>query len=319
MAPELVDFSLTPEQEVLRSTVARWGLKTEPVFATKTPIDFMAQEWKQLADMGILSLGSLVGGAEDVVIALRELGRFACPGPITVNVAATAILEGDLQEEVAAGEKVASIVLGSMIPFSPMADVLIQFDGELGWEVEVSGPLETIETSVAEPWAIGRLKKIRALGNASRAKVLFDLATGAYLTGAAERQLEVAASYVSERRQFGRVLGEFQAVAHPIANAYVDVLASSTLVSIAAANFDDDTDSRRTALQARLASVRSSLQAAYVAHQAMGAIGFTVEGPLARHSLRMRHIALSVPTTKTDLELLDSQPVEQHRPQDVSK
>jgi alkylation response protein AidB-like acyl-CoA dehydrogenase len=74
-------------------------------------------------------------------------------------------------------------------------------------------------------------------GNAAAISHLFDvgaLAVTAEAVGAAEAALHLTADYVKQRIQFGRPIGTFQAVKHPLAEAYVDVQSFQSLVYYAA-------------------------------------------------------------------------------------
>jgi alkylation response protein AidB-like acyl-CoA dehydrogenase len=70
-------------------------------------------------------------------------------------------------------------------------------------------------------------------GNAAAISQLFDvgaLAVTAEAVGAAEAALQLTASYAKQRVQFGRPIGTFQAVKHPLAEMYVDIQSFQSLV-----------------------------------------------------------------------------------------
>ena len=74
-------------------------------------------------------------------------------------------------------------------------------------------------------------------GNAAAISHLLDagaLAVTAEAVGAAEAALRLTASYAKQRVQFGRPIGTFQAVKHPLAEAYVDTQSFQSLVYYAA-------------------------------------------------------------------------------------
>jgi alkylation response protein AidB-like acyl-CoA dehydrogenase len=74
-------------------------------------------------------------------------------------------------------------------------------------------------------------------GNAAAIAHLFDvgaLAVTAEGVGAAEAALRLTASYAKQRIQFGRPIATFQAVKHPLAEAYVDIQSFQSLVYYAA-------------------------------------------------------------------------------------
>jgi alkylation response protein AidB-like acyl-CoA dehydrogenase len=74
-------------------------------------------------------------------------------------------------------------------------------------------------------------------GNAAAIAHLVDvgaLAVTAEGVGAAEAALRLTAGYAKQRVQFGRPIGTFQAVKHPLAEAYVDTQSFQSLVYYAA-------------------------------------------------------------------------------------
>ncbi len=74
-------------------------------------------------------------------------------------------------------------------------------------------------------------------GNAAAIAHLLDagaLAVTAEAVGVAEAALRLTASYAKQRVQFGRPIGTFQAVKHPLAEAYVDTQSFQSLVYYAA-------------------------------------------------------------------------------------
>jgi len=83
---------------------------------------------------------------------------------------------------------------------------------------------------------IGR-EAVLPRGNAAAIAHLVDagaLAVTAEAVGAAEAALRLTAGYAKQRIQFGRPIGTFQAVKHPLAEMYVDVQSFQSLVYYAA-------------------------------------------------------------------------------------
>ena len=78
-------------------------------------------------------------------------------------------------------------------------------------------------------------------GNAAAITHLLDvgaLAVTAEAVGAAEAALRLTVDYAKQRVQFGRPIGTFQAVKHPLAEAYVDTQSFQSLVYYAAWSVD---------------------------------------------------------------------------------
>jgi hypothetical protein len=307
----MVTLDESAEQRQFRSSLHSWGERyfDDAAAPASDPAGDIRKLWPELAELGVLALASDPdsGGAAEVVIAAEELGRVACPGPVVASIVAAGALTGETRDLIREGQVIPSLVINSIVPFSGLASVFLKIEDSEIWEVAREATWEPFVTSAGLEWSRGDVRKVRSLGPAAGAQVLRDLGTAAYLVGAAERQLEIAAAYANERKQFGHPIGEFQAVSHPLAAAYVDLLAAKSLTVIAASTFDAGKDARRGALEARIAAANAGLRGAYAAHQAMGGIGFAVEGPLARRSLQLREVALSAPLGAAETELLEGQ------------
>lgn len=92
------------------------------------------------------------------------------------------------------------------------------------------------------------------------------------LVGVGTEALSLAVTYVSQRTQFGRPIGSFQAVRHRLAEAHVHLAAAQGLVSEAWTSGDSD-DARL----AKAAAGRAADHAVRSATQVFGAIGLTWE------------------------------------------
>jgi alkylation response protein AidB-like acyl-CoA dehydrogenase len=119
------------------------------------------------------------------------------------------------------------------------------------------------------------------------------LAIGAVLAaaeaaGAAAGVLELARRYATERRQFGRTIGSFQALRHLLADMYVKQDSSWSTVLFAAAALEDGTDDAlRTAAIAKAYVSRAAQEVAQDALQVFGGIAFTAEHPAHRFLRRI--------------------------------
>jgi acyl-CoA dehydrogenase len=108
----------------------------------------------------------------------------------------------------------------------------------------------------------------------------------AQMAGALESILEQSARYATERKQFGRPIGSFQAVQHNLAILAGHVAAAG----IAAENAFRAADRGDAAFEIAVAKVRAGEAAgigAGLAHQAHGAIGFTYEHTLQFSTRRL--------------------------------
>ena len=254
--------------------------------------------WKGLAELGVLALGTDgAGGALDVAAVCEELGRGAVPGPFAATFVAAQLLDGAERAPLIDGAAVVAVGELPLVAWSPVATQVIELDGPTAWLADVRGPVEEVATTAGEPWGRVTLERRRELDGVDRALAFGDVVLAAYLVGLGGRLLDVAVGYARDRKQFGRSIGEFQAVAHPLADVALGVRAAAALVRIAAAAWDDG-DAGAAAATARLSATRAALRAAYQAHQVHGAMGFTVEGPVAHLSHRARQVSLHLPVAR---------------------
>jgi alkylation response protein AidB-like acyl-CoA dehydrogenase len=118
------------------------------------------------------------------------------------------------------------------------------------------------------------------------------VATAAELLGLTGRMITLAADYAKERHQFGQPIGGFQAVKHLLAGAQVKLEFARPVVYGAAWAIDTgDPTATRAASTAKAGASDAATEAARVALQVHGAIGYTWECDL--HLFLKRAWALS--------------------------
>jgi alkylation response protein AidB-like acyl-CoA dehydrogenase len=99
--------------------------------------------------------------------------------------------------------------------------------------------------------------------------------------GIAQRALEYAVEHARTREQFGRPIGVYQAVAHPLANTYVEVeLARSLAYWAAWCVAEDDEQAPVAVAAAKSYAGDGAVAACERAIQVLGGTGFTWEHPL---------------------------------------
>jgi hypothetical protein len=260
---------------------------------------FPSGPWKAIAELGVLALATPdgEGGACELVAAVEALGRAVFPGPLAESFCAAQLLPPREREAVTRGAAVVSLGSPPLLAWAPAAQIFVEIEGERAFLARPRGAVEPVETLGGEPWGRVRLERTAPLGDARRALSLRDLALAAYLAAAGTRLIEDAAEHARTRRQFGRAIGEFQAVAHPLADAWVKLGGAATLARAAAFRFDraggavPAPEAMAAAGAARLSAARAAVGAAHVAHQVFGAIGITLEGPVFHVSRRIRQLA----------------------------
>ena len=120
---------------------------------------------------------------------------------------------------------------------------------------------------------------------AGRLALAFDL------LGCCTRALELALAYASERKQFGRVIGSFQAVKHMLAEIAAALEPARSLAWYAAHAFDHEpADALRLAALAKAHVSEVATEILRKATEVHGGIGFTEQYDL---HLWFRRVALS--------------------------
>ncbi|MBW2229628.1 MAG: acyl-CoA dehydrogenase family protein [Deltaproteobacteria bacterium] len=267
--------------------------------------------WRELAELGVLAAGAPgeEGGALEVCAAMEALGAAVFPGPLVGTFLALQVLPAEERDAIADGRCIVSAGRGPLMPFAPQADLFLEIAGESVYRATPTGPVEAVETLGGEPWGRVALERGELLPHAERGLALSEMAAAAYLAAAGARLVADAAEHARTRQQFGHPIGEFQAVAHPLADCQIHLLASRELARSAAYDFDcsDHSDCsdysseneipkfQNAALIARLSARASAVEATHVCHQVFGALGITTEGPAWHVSRRIRQLASQPP------------------------
>ncbi len=277
-----MDFSFTPEQEELRAQARAYLTQSsEPA-------------WTELAHLGWtgVSVPESAGGAGlgflEQAILHEEMGRALthCPFWSTVAVVLPA-LPLDLQAEVAAGEASWTLALGPLVPDLDTADRVLIAGGDSLHELE-GFQREILQTNdVTRPLGVvsggspGRRLASSQLLPLVRTRSLAALALEACGVGA--RALELAVAYAGEREQFGKPIGAYQAVAHPLATSYMELeLARSLALWAAWCIAVSDPQAALAARSAKALCADAAVAACERSIQVHGGIGFTWEHVLHR-------------------------------------
>jgi alkylation response protein AidB-like acyl-CoA dehydrogenase len=263
--------------------------------------------WQALAKAGVTALAvpESCGGAGaspvDLVVACEELGHHPVPGPIAESLAAVPALLAALAEAdsrppgshasqwlagLAAGELIATLALPPELPYALDADaagLVLLAEGGAVWRAVPGTPLRSIdparrlfEVRRAESVTSSAAPQINAA--VAAAVRLGTLASAAQLLGAGRGLLDAAATHAKTREQFGRPVGAFQAVKHSLADVLIGLeFARPLLYAAAIAVGQRGATAARDVSAARVACADAARQAARVALQVHGAIGYTQE------------------------------------------
>lgn len=282
-----MQFALSEDQLALRESARHYLRDALPLERVAQIADseggWDAGSWGMLAELGWL--GAIVpedrGGAGlgfvEQAILLEELGYSLYAGPYLATVLALPALDGERQAAVAAGETRWSIEVAGLVPEFGRVDNVVTQDGAAVPEGEL---LETIDPT--RP--LGRLRPgDREPLSASLDSTWVLAAAAAEGLGVAQRALQLAVEYAKERKQFGKPIGVYQAVSHPLADAFAELELARSLVYAAAWKLDERLDDAQwTASAAKAFVTETAVSILQRAIQACGGIGFTWEHPLHR-------------------------------------
>lgn len=251
--------------------------------------------WSGLAALGVLGVlrPDEEGGLLEAVAAVESLGRSVFPGPLAASFLATVVLDDPEAERVADGSCIVSAGASSLWPWAPEAELFLGIEDERVYRAQPPPEHEPVETLGGEPWGRCRMDRGPELSRGREGLVVYRTLLAAQLVGLGSRLVDDASEHAAVRRQFGRPIGDFQAVAHPLADCSMRLAAAGTLTHAAAFHFDDGASApaRLHAAAAHASAAAAALEAAHVCHQVFGAIGITLEGPAFHVSRRIRQLA----------------------------
>lgn len=272
--------------------------------------------WADLAAMGWLGLhlpegrGGQGAGLAELAVVLEELGRAVAPGPFLPTVTVAAALHrwadgeeaGALLAALAVGEAVGAVVAADgPAPAAHLATHLLvaRSDADAGSGSERWAVVEATAAGI-DVEALPSLDRTRPLARvevATDAPELVSFAApegavaalaatlaAAEASGLAAWCVDVAAEHAKVREQFGRPIGQFQAVKHRCADMLCALEEARAAAWDAARAWDDQPDAGafgpEVALAAAVAAAlgpEAAARCAKDAIQVLGGIGFTWE------------------------------------------
>jgi 3-oxochol-4-en-24-oyl-CoA dehydrogenase len=258
-------------------------------------------------------------GILELAIVLAEFGYGAVPGPFVPSAIASALIAANNPEDkrlegLASGDVIAAYAIDSgltatrqgddlvirgevrAVPAAAQASLLVlpvAIDSGEEWVLLDADRLEIEPVPSVDP--LRPVAHVRAnavevgdenvLSNLSRghARALMSTLLSAECVGVSRWATDTAAEYAKIREQFGRPIGQFQAVKHKCANMIAETERATAAVWDAARAIDESTGGDADANFEFAAAVAATLAPAAVQHttqdciQVHGGIGFTWE------------------------------------------
>lgn len=301
-----MDFALDETQSSLRD-LARQIFEAHATHDRLKQLEaggqsFDAELWETLDRAGLLAIGVEDGGFLEQCVVLVEQGRTVAPVPLWAHLVANTFAKRDGVVTLALDEPGAddafarrtSLVDGALsgtkcaVPALDQARaVVVATDG--GIAVAPTDGLTSVreETTAGFPEFTVTFEGTPAEpidGDASDLARRAVVAICAIGVGVAERALEMTASYTTERKQFDRPLGSFQAVQQRAADAYVDVEAMRTTMWQAAWRISEGLDADHAVSVAKFWAAEGAQRVASAAQHLHGGMGADVDYPLQRYT-----------------------------------
>ena len=273
------------------------------------PADF----WKEIEEMGLPLVavpedkGGVGGNLADLMAVLRLAGENAVPVPLAETALANLLLSA------AGGTPApgpATVVLGGLVlnngrvtgkvdrvPFAGVAERFVGVANAGGKPVVVvvakaNAKVTASPSHAGEPYGSVVFDKVAcefsgdSAVSADRALELAALARAMQMAGAADKVLATTVEYSKQRVQFGRSISTFQAIQHMLAELSTYVAAVAAAARVAARDAEEGGGSF-SIWAAKTQASDAANKICAIAHQSMGAMGFTHEHILHHYTRRL--------------------------------
>lgn len=290
--PEIIDFASSIDSLLAKSdmpaVIRAWD---------SGDTDRGTAVWGRVAETGAAALlvpeeaGGAGATAVEAMVALEVLGRHAVPGPVVESVMVAPRLlagaDGALGEaagEIAAGA-FATVATPPVSPYAPDAHVA-RYTWVAADDAVFAAEAGEGRQSVDRARTVSTPTRGEQVGSASTVDVVNHgaLGTAAQLQGLGQAMLDMSVDYAKQRKQYGRLIGEYQALKHQLAEVAIALEMARPLLwagALAIAeNPDDPAAAVRDVSAARVAVADAAHLAARTALQVHGAIGYTLEHDL---------------------------------------
>jgi len=265
-----MDLDLTPEQVALEEAVAK-------AFARHALDEGALVE---LDGAGYLDVVRDAGPIEGVLVVERAAEALAV-GPIAARVLVGPLMGlGELPPAVGLVEAVA----GSLCRWAPQCQAFLVLDGDRALlakrdDVEVT----PVESAFGTTYGRVTVHRGDEVAPGDRLRRAWQVGIAAEAEGTMLAAILKTAHYVSQRHQFDRPIGAFQAVQHRLATAYAMAMGTRWLARRAAWFVDDGFLTASAAAYACEAALVTYTNT----HQVTGAIGITSEYGLVGWTTRL--------------------------------
>lgn len=305
-----MDFTFTEDQILFQDEIKKFltnEITPESIRARwETDTGRSDAVWAQLAELGLTGMtvpeefGGLGMNEVDFILLAQECGYVALPEPLVETVLVAVPLINDLPDDavkfawlprIASGEAKVAVGLSQnlLVADAHIADLLLLQNGD-----EIHAVMKKHVTLVHNP-SVDPSRKLYSVqwtpstatcvAKGAKAKTLIEqafnrgaLGAAAQALGLARRMIDISVKYTSDRQQFGKAIGSFQAVKHRMANVAVPLEYSKAVVARAAYSLaQGHVDAAAHISHAKLVACEAAVAAAKNSIQVHGAMGYTWE------------------------------------------
>ncbi|MFY9588252.1 MAG: acyl-CoA dehydrogenase family protein [Actinomycetota bacterium] len=289
-----MNFDLNDEERALQQGVRDVCKRLFPMERVRAlenePGGLDRKLWRELGDAGVFAIRlpepDGVGlGMTQAVLVFEELGRAIVPGPLVSTHLAAGLIDGAATGEVIVGMTERSRsprVVGHLTATDTVAvvdtDGISQVDPAGITATPIDRPLDPLTPMhLVEDLPDG--ERIAGADVAQRWRLEGATLISAMEVGVAAACVDQAVAYAKERKQFGRVIGSFQAVKHICADMLVRAELARAAVHAAGVMLDDPStgNAERAVAGARLLAAETAIANGKANIQVHGGMGYTWE------------------------------------------
>ena len=279
--------------------------------------------WTELESLGVPDLGRdpAMGGLREILLVFEELGRACCPAPLIGAVVANLVQKhvegtsdtvvpsptenlyaaglGAFDGDLAAGQLTfaegKATGIAHFVEGAATADRFIFLLNEPSGVAIVDASAPGVSVGATPALSLPDLSSVELTGAAAtfvpvpvdelkNIAQIVRLATASRALGSGQRGYELVVEHAGTRKQFGKFIGQFQAVQHRLVDNLIRLDGARLTLDAAATAYDQKLETWATFADLALAHLNPGLrQLAIDMHQLMGAIGYSEEHELPRH------------------------------------
>ncbi len=329
-APRSMQLELSEEQVMLRDMLARLLGEhcTLARLSACEPSGFDPDLWQELWALGVPLLrapGEGDAGLMHAVVVAEEAGRHLVGVPLIEAIVVRRLLAqlaaGSCAWLAAArgGQDVIALALADLgqnprqlLASGNVAKAVIGLDGDALWvwhdlssaaAPSIHGSIPAIRLCDVSAGQRERIDDPQAVGLFRAAREELRLLSAAQITAAGLKAVQDAADYAGGREAFGRKIGEFQGLSHPLANAATDLEGARLLCWRAVdAVARAEPDAAAMIAMASWWSGAAARPASLLAMRVFGGYGMTMEYQAQLFFRRINAWSLAVGTPDAELD-----------------